>query len=321
MKKHDNLAISLICTPYVVKQNLMIFSMQKIPALCLSYGAYATGLKFEYMRAGRSPNTVVASYSLDGKLIKVYPSAKKAASSLHHFKRAVDKAIRENSTLHNRIWRRFPVDEVPESIEPLFRPTTTFNPKPIGLLDENNNVIKAYPSVRNAAIDNDLDPHTIRDMLYRKTKTAKGKRFKFISEEEASTFGIVIKHNHGKIRVRQYSLDGKLVKIHDSIRAASKSIGVHSRSIDFCLNGSGKTVKDFYWIKDDENAEERLIVLMERNKYFYTTIFQIDKKGKIVAKFKTPSEAEKTTGINAKHITQAIRRNETAGGYFWKGEK
>ena len=300
---------------------LMIFRMQKIPVLCLSYDACATGLKCEYMRAGRSPNTVVASYSLDGKLIRVYPSAKKAATSLHHFKRAVDKAIRENSTLHNRIWRRFPVNEVPESIEPLFRPTTTFNPKPIGLLDENDQVVKAYPSVRNAAIDNDLDPHTIRDMLYRKTKTAKGKRFKFISEEEASTFGIVIKHNHGKIRVRQYSLDGKLVKIHDSIRAASKSIGVHSRSIDFCLNGSGKTAKDFYWIKDDENAEERLKVLIERNKYFYTTIFQIDKNGKIIAKFKTPSEAEKTTGINAKHITQAIRRNETAGGYFWKGEK
>ena len=299
----------------------MIFSMQKIPALCLSYSAYATELKFEYMRAGRSPNTVVASYSLDGKLIKVYPSAKKAASSLHHFKRAVDKAIRENSTLHNRVWRRFPIDKVPESIEPLYRPTTTFNPKPIGLLDESNQVVKAYPSVRSAAIDNDLDPHTIRDMLYRKTKTAKGKRFKFISEEEASTFEIVIKHNHEKIRVRQYSLDGKLVKIHDSIRAASKSVGVHSRSIDFCLNGSGKTVKDFYWIKDDESAEERLVVLMERNKYFYTDIIQIDKKGKIVAKFKTTSEAEKATGINAKHITQAIRRNETAGGYFWKGEK
>ena len=307
--------------PLCCQENFDDFGIAKIPALCLSHDAYATGLKCEYMRAGRSPNSVVACYSIEGILIKVYPTAKRAALSLHHHPRTIDKAIRENKVIHNRIWRRFPDGEVPEKVEPFYKPTITYNPKPIGLLDDNNNVVKAYSSVRSAAIDNEVDPHTIRDMLYRKTKTAHGKRYRYLSEEDALRFGIVISHDFDRVRIRQYSLTGKLIKIHDSYKDAAITVGVDKSAISYCVNKGGKTVKDFFWIRDDEHAEEKLAELMARKRFFYTAIVQFDKKGKEVARYKSAKEAERTTGINSRTITQAIRKGGTAKGYYWKGEK
>lgn len=46
--------------------------------------------------------TIIARYSLDGKLVRTYPSAKKVATSIHIFFRAIDKAIRENGIIHEK---------------------------------------------------------------------------------------------------------------------------------------------------------------------------------------------------------------------------
>ena len=260
----------------------------------------------------------IACYKLDGTFVRTYESARIASRCINVFKRTIDKAIRENQIVHNKQWRRFPADEVPTTIEPFVSEPIDRTIKPIALIDENNAVIKAYPSLRNASKDNNVDPHTIRDLLCGKTTTAKGLRFRYLTEEERNEFGFEVKK---PTKIRQYSMDGSLVKIHDSIYVAAKSVYVHPRSIDFCINGSGKTVKDFYWIKDDENAEERLKVLMNRNKFFYTTIIQLNKKGKLIAKYKSTKEAGEATGINSKTIAQAIRTGGTAGGFYWKGEK
>lgn len=273
------------------------------------------------MRAGRSPNTVVVCYTLEGELIKIYPSAKRAALSLHLHSRTIDKAIREAKIIRGKIWKRFPAAEVPNKVEPFNKPTISLNPKPIGLLNENNRVIKAYPSVKKAAIDNGVDPHTIRDMLYGKTKTAKGKKYRYINDEEAFAFGIVINRDKEKVKIRQYSLSGKLIKIHSSIGEAARSVNVDRSSITYCIRKNGKTVKGYYWIIDDNKAEEKLAKLMGRKTFFYTTIIQLDKTGKIIAKYCSTKEASLATGIKGKTIAQSIRNKSTAGDYYWKGKK
>lgn len=261
---------------------------------------------------------VIACYRLDGTLIKTYLSARIASRSINVFKRTIDKAIREKQIIHNKQWRRFPTGEVPEQIDAIKIEPIDIATRPISLIDENNKVTKTYRSVRSAAINNNIDPHTIRDMLRGKTKTAKGLRFQYLNSKEIDESGFEVKV---PITVRQYSLDGKLIKMHRSIYSAAKSINVHRRSIDLCLKNEGITVGGFYWIKDGENAEERLKVLMNRKRFFYTTIIQLDKKGKEVARYKSAKEAEKATGINSRTITQAIRKGGTAKGYYWKGEK
>ena len=261
---------------------------------------------------------VIACYKLDGTLVRTYESARIASRCINVFKRTIDKAIRENQIVHNKQWRRFPADEVPVTIEPIVLEPLDRTIKPLALIDENNKVIKAYPSLRNASKDNNVDPHTIRDLLSGKTKTAKGLKFRYLSKEERTQYGFDVKT---PTKIRQYSIDGNLIKIHDSISAAAKNVNVHPRSIEFCLNGNGKTVKGYYWVKDDECTEEKLNRLMNRKKFYYTTIIQFDDEGKIIASYKSTTEAENATGIKGKTIAQAIRRGERIGGYYWKGEK
>ena len=63
----------------------------------------------------RLSRSVVACFSLDGKLIKVYPSAKKAAANRHLYPRTIDRCIRGDiTTVKGLQWKRFNIDEVPE---------------------------------------------------------------------------------------------------------------------------------------------------------------------------------------------------------------
>ena len=268
-----------------------------------------------------SSSTVIACYSLNGNLVKTYRSAKDASRCRNLHSRTIDKAIRENKIIRNMMWRRFPVDEVPTSIEPYVQKEINCSAKPVALLDDNGSIVETYKSLKEAAKVNGVDPHTVRDMLYGKTKTAKGKTYRFLTLEEASDFGIKINHYFGEIKIRQYSLDGELIKTYDSITKAAKKIRVDPSSIWLCTKGSVKTVKGYYWVVDNEHAEEEITKLLNRKKYFYSSVVQLDSYGKVIAKYNSTTEASKVTGISGKSIAQAIRRNETAGGYYWKGEK
>lgn len=274
------------------------------------------------MRAGRSPNTVVASYSLDGKLIRVYPSAKKAAYSLHHHPRSIDKAIREVKVIHDRQWRRFPIDEVPEKIPPFVRVPISLKARPIAMIDEDNSVIKTYPSIRQASLDNKTDPHLIREVLYGKCKQTKGKKYRYLTEEEIKESGFNSdRFTTDRVGVRQYSFSGELIAVFDTIHDAAKKVKVDKSTIGLCVNKKCLSAKGFYWIKDDEKAPERLKELMGRKKFYYTTIIQMDKNKNVIAKYDSTKEAAKATGLSGKFIGHAIRFHETAGGFYWIGKK
>ena len=266
-----------------------------------------------------SSNTVVACYTLEGQLVRTYRSAKDASRCRKLHPRTIDKCIRGDVlTVKGQQWKRYPVGNVPATIEPLkiIKPTTSN--KPVAKLDKNDNIIEIYPSIKNAALANNTDPHSLRDQVNGKYKYAGRTKFRYLTDEE-------IKKNHmkivNKIKVRQYSFSGKLIRVHGSMMQAAKSVGVHQSSIQQCVAGKCKSAGGYFWIKDDDHAEENLTKLMSSKKFFYSTIIQLDKNGVIIAKYKSTSEAEKATGIKGKTIGQAIRRNETAGGYYWKGEK
>ena len=98
-------------------------------------------------------NTVVAAYSLDGKLKRTYKSAKDAARSLKLHPRSIDKCIRgETKTCHNLLWFRCDIDNVPTNVEPLSTNTFISNkPKKIVQLSLNNKYIKTFKSIHDAS--------------------------------------------------------------------------------------------------------------------------------------------------------------------------
>ena len=114
----------------------------------------------------RVKDTVIACYSLKGKLIRVYPTATIAARSRHLFKRTIDRATRGDLlTAKNLLWRRVDKNNVPLTIEPYVKEKHSNIKKQVALLDENGNIVKIYTSLSAAAKENKIDPHTIRDRL------------------------------------------------------------------------------------------------------------------------------------------------------------
>ena len=129
----------------------------------------------------RAKDTVIACYSLKGKLIRVYPTATNAARSRHLFKRTIDRATRGDLlTAKNLLWRRVDKDNVPASIEPYKKEKHSNIKKQVAKLDENGNIVKIYSSLSNAAKENKIDPHTLRDRLNGKYSSLNKTKFKYV---------------------------------------------------------------------------------------------------------------------------------------------
>jgi hypothetical protein len=129
----------------------------------------------------RVKDTVIACYSLKGKLIRVYPTATAAARSRHLFKRTIDRATRGDLlTAKNQLWRRVDKDNVPETIEPYKKEKHSNINKRVAKLDENGNIVKIYPSLSQAAKENKIDPHTLRDRLNGKYSSNNKSKFKYV---------------------------------------------------------------------------------------------------------------------------------------------
>lgn len=130
-------------------------------------------------------NFKVVAYQLDGRLFRIYETAKEASLSLNAHPRTIDKCIRGDTlTAYCYMWRRYPVENIPECIEPLERKTTTHAPIPIAEIDEKGQVIAYYESIKKAGKELGIDPHSIRDNLNDKSKQANGHMFRYLNSEE-----------------------------------------------------------------------------------------------------------------------------------------
>lgn len=132
----------------------------------------------------------VVCYRLDGSLFRIYPSAEAAGRSGHRNSRTINKCIRgEVSTAFHYIWRRYPSNEIPSRIEPLIISPISRVSKPIAKITSSGEIIKTYPSIRKASIDNHIDAHSIRDNLNGKSNKTKVGIFRYLTDEEIIAFG------------------------------------------------------------------------------------------------------------------------------------
>ena len=126
-------------------------------------------------------DTVIACYKLNGKLVRVYPSARSAAKSRHLFPRTIDRATRGDLlTAKNLLWRRVDKENVPLTISPYVKQKHSNIKKKVALVDDNGNIIKIYPSLLSAAKENKIDPHTLRDRLNGKYSSNNKTKFKYV---------------------------------------------------------------------------------------------------------------------------------------------
>lgn len=134
-----------------------------------------------FLSMSKQKDTVIACYKLNGKLVRTYPSARSAAKSRHLFPRTIDRATRGDLlTAKNLLWRRVDRDNVPLTIEPYIKEKHSNIKKKVALVDDNENIIKIYPSLLSAAKENKIDPHTLRDRLNGKYPSNNKTKFKYV---------------------------------------------------------------------------------------------------------------------------------------------
>lgn len=201
---------------------------------------------------GRNSNTVVACYTLSGELVKTYPSAVIASRSRNLFKRTIDRCIRGDiKVVKNLQWKRYPANEVPIRIDPVVNEKKILTIKPVARLNESNEIDKIYPSINKAAKDNNIDTHSLRDLLNKKYPYLGKTKFRYLTDNEISKYNLKKGReiNNKTKPVIQYDLNGNYIKTYPSIREATISLGknVNNRGISQCLTGKYQTAFGYIW--------------------------------------------------------------------------
>ena len=266
------------------------------------------------MTMSRTKDSVVACYSLNGKLVKVYPSARKAAESRHLFPRTIDRCIRGDvKTVKGLQWKRFDFDEVPDKISPLVISTTSVSIKPIAKVDENGVTIEAYPSIRSASIKNNIDPHTLRDILNKKYAYAGKAKFRYLTTNEIDKYNFKIgkKIDTQTKGIVQLEMDGKYIKTYPSIRAALKALNkpLSSQAISECLKGKYSSAYGYRWKYKDGKLTTRI----KKKKYIYA----LSSNFEVVKKYDSVRDAASELSVSVSAINNAIRLCKKARGYYW----
>ena len=114
--------------------------------------------------------------------------------------------------------------------------------------------------------------------------------------------------------VRQYTLQGELVAEYKSITAAAQALGTWAGNITQCCKGSVgyDTVKGYIWqYADDDHVATRLARLR--------FIRQYTRDGKLVAEYKSITDAYRITGVPIAGISKCCRKfRNTAGNFIWR---
>lgn len=113
--------------------------------------------------------------------------------------------------------------------------------------DINGNFIKEYPSVIDAANDNNTNYQSIVAVLTKKRSQHNG--FIYTYKNEPAPQPVQITKTHGR-KTAQYNLDGELIEIYPSANQAALAIGQNKnagRNIRSVCEGKRKTAFGFKW--------------------------------------------------------------------------
>ena len=168
----------------------------------------------------------VVAYKYDGTLFRVYLNTKQASRSLKKSDLVISKCIRgEIDTAYSYIFRKFRVDEIPESIPPLLEKKKTI-PKRVVSYTLDGQYVKTYRSINEAGRELHKDTKLIRDCLKGKYQTAYGYRWRYIKEN--------LPHLK-KVSIYQYDTNGKLIKKYPSVKDASSALLVSISMINTAI--------------------------------------------------------------------------------------
>jgi len=127
---------------------------------------------------------------------------------------------------------------------------------------------------------------------------------------------IARKSQSSKLIVKQFSIDGKLLKMFESITEAAKVTGTNITSISLVASGKMRSANGFVWRYEKGNYKGELAKLPAFKK-----IIQYALDGKVINSYKTITEAAGANNFNAGNIGAVLNGIKNhANGFVWRYE-
>ena len=121
-------------------------------------------------------------------------------------------------------------------------------------------------------------------------------------------------------KIKQYSLDGELIKIHNSIRQAATLTCIDRALIAKCCNGKNTTAEGFLWCREGDESKIKPVpfgkVAPNRSK----VVIGIDDKGNTLT-FQSAADAARYVGGEINYLRKRCNgsiKDNFYKGYYWK---
>jgi hypothetical protein len=123
--------------------------------------------------------------------------------------------------------------------------------------------------------------------------------------------------------ITQYTINGKRIKIYDSLIAASKETGVNDASISNAVAGRYLTAGGYVWFLgkgkpfiDTKKLKEKIL---SQHQHSCKRIRQYSAAGKLIAEFPSITMAAASVNGSARQLSDAVHgRSKTAYGFKWR---
>lgn len=182
--------------------------------------------------------------------------------------------------------------------------------------DRKGNWIRSFDSVLEATQVAGVNHSCIIRCCRGRGHTAGGYQWRYSVDK---TIQLGKKSKWQRFRVAQYSMDGQLVEIYESVTDAEKALGLnHPSKISYVCNGQRKSCNGYIWKYIDKDIQD---IISPYQNACEKRVCQYDKGGNIINVYKSATDAENKTGIKRKNIYRVCRGERmSTGGYIWRYE-
>lgn len=190
----------------------------------------------------------------------------------------------------------------------------SWNQKKVYMYDLNGNYLGEFESSMDVERKSNSFylRHGVSDCCNGKNKRYKDKIFSYIKESKIKSYKKPKSVRNKK--VYQFSKNGRLINVFESIACASLKTNTLRTSIIGCLKGNYKTANGYLWSysKECSNIDLRIKRI---------SIYQCDKYGNVINTFPSCKEAERFLKLKEgsyKNIYSRLDKNKIAYGFYWK---
>lgn len=121
-------------------------------------------------------------------------------------------------------------------------------------------------------------------------------------------------------KVKQYNLQGNLIKVWDCMREAGRELRINYHNIYSCCQNNRRTAGKFIWRYFEDDITDEYLAWCNKVPLDINSkkcVAQYSLSGELVCVFESIAEAKSKTGIGAISLCCSGKR-QTAGGFIWK---